>query len=148
VDHFVCSTKGRLFHTKGKELERDKFSGGCIFVDHASGYIHVEMQTHLNTHETLKAKEKFVKEVFLKHNPHFRYRCFVDEDDTELLGGEGSVQFGEPPAGVTEVEAGAVLVFDVPLPRAGAHAFEITIEGGGVTRVPLTAGRAQAIDAH
>ena len=46
----------------------------------------------------------------------------LDEDDTELLGGEGSVQFGEPPAGVTEVEAGAVLVFDVPLPKAGAFA--------------------------
>ena len=32
---------------------------------------------------------------------------FVDEDNTELLGGEGSVKFGEPAAGVTEVEAGA-----------------------------------------
>lgn len=35
------------------------FSGGCLFVDHASGYIHVEFQTHLNTHETLNAKENF-----------------------------------------------------------------------------------------
>ena len=73
---------------------------------------------------------------------------FVDEDDTELLGGEGSVQFSEPAAGVTEVEAGAVLVFDVPLPRPGGYAFEISIEGGGVTRVPLTASRAQTLDAH
>ena len=44
---------------------------------------------------------------------------FVDDKGTELLGGEGTVQFGEPPAGVVDVEAGAVLVFDVPLPRAG-----------------------------
>jgi hypothetical protein len=73
---------------------------------------------------------------------------FVDEDNTELLGGEGSVQFNEPPAGVTEVEAGAVLVFDVPLPKPGAYAFEITIEGEGVTRVPLTAARAPGIEAH
>ena len=35
------------------------FSGGCLFVDHASGYIHVKFQTHLNTHETIRAKEKF-----------------------------------------------------------------------------------------
>jgi hypothetical protein len=35
------------------------FSGGCLFVDHASGYIHVEFQTNLNTHETLNAKENF-----------------------------------------------------------------------------------------
>jgi hypothetical protein len=73
---------------------------------------------------------------------------FVDADNTELLGGEGSVQFNEPPAGVTEVEAGAVLVFDVPLPKAGAYAFEISIEGEGVTRVPLTAARAPGIEAH
>jgi hypothetical protein len=73
---------------------------------------------------------------------------FVDGDNTELLGGEGSVQFNEPPAGVTEVEAGAVLVFDVPLPKPGAYAFEITIEGEGVTRVPLTAARAPGIEAH
>lgn len=31
-----------------------------------------------------QAKEKFVKDVFLKHNPHFRYRCFVDEDDNDF----------------------------------------------------------------
>ncbi|HQR17592.1 MAG TPA: hypothetical protein PK948_04455 [Gemmatimonadales bacterium] len=73
---------------------------------------------------------------------------FVDEDGTELTGGEGSVHFPEPPAGVTEVEAGAVLVFDLPLPKPGTYAFEITIDGGGVTRVPLTANRVQGIEAH
>ncbi len=31
-----------------------------------------------------QAKEKFVKEVFCKHNPHFSYRCFVDEDDNDF----------------------------------------------------------------
>ena len=35
------------------------YSGGCLFVDHASGHIHVEFQTHLNTHETLAAKNNF-----------------------------------------------------------------------------------------
>jgi hypothetical protein len=69
---------------------------------------------------------------------------FVDEAGTELLGGEGTVQFGEPPAGVVDVEAGAVLVFDVPLPRPGTYAFEISLDGEVSTRVPLTAGYAQA----
>lgn len=64
---------------------------------------------------------------------------FVDEAGTELLGGEGTVQFGEPPAGVTDVEAGAVLVFDIPLPRPGAYAFEILLDGTLSSRVPLTA---------
>ena len=64
---------------------------------------------------------------------------FVDENGAELLGGEGTVQFGEPPAGVTEVEAGAVLVFDSPLPRPGQYAFEIALDGELASRVPLTA---------
>jgi hypothetical protein len=64
---------------------------------------------------------------------------FVDESGTELLGGEGTVQFGEPPAGVVDVEAGAVLVFDIPLPRPGQYAFEITLDGELASRVPLTA---------
>jgi hypothetical protein len=68
---------------------------------------------------------------------------FVDDGGTELLGGEGTVQFGEPPAGVVDVEAGAVLVFDVPLPRPGAYAFEISLDGELSARVPLTAGYAQ-----
>jgi len=68
---------------------------------------------------------------------------FVDESGTELLGGEGTVQFGEPPAGVVDVEAGAVLVFDVPLPRPGPYAFEITLDNEVASRVSLTAGYAQ-----
>ena len=68
---------------------------------------------------------------------------FVDEGGNELLGGEGTVQFGEPPAGVVDVEAGAVLVFDVPLPRPGPYAFEITLDGELAGRVGLTAAFAQ-----
>jgi len=66
---------------------------------------------------------------------------FVDAEGKELLGGEGTVQFGEPVAGVTELEAGAVLVFDVPLPRPGQFAFEISLDGELATRVPLTAAQ-------
>src|SRR5258707_8922306 len=50
----------------------------------------------------------------------------LDEDDAELLGGSGTVNFAEPPAGVTEIEAAAVLVFDVPFSRAGQYGFEST----------------------
>jgi len=68
---------------------------------------------------------------------------FVDDQGTELVGGEGAIQFGEPPAGVTDIEAGAVLVFDVPLPRAGPYAFEILLDGTPAMRVPLTASSLQ-----
>ena len=69
---------------------------------------------------------------------------FVDEPGKELLGGNGTVEFGEPPAGVTELEAGAVLVFDVPLPGPGNYAFEITLDGQQTIRVPLTASMAKS----
>ena len=66
---------------------------------------------------------------------------FVDDAGVELMGGDGTVQFGEPPAGVTEIEAGAVLVFDVPLPRPGAYAFEISMDSSSPIRVPLSASQ-------
>jgi hypothetical protein len=65
---------------------------------------------------------------------------FVDDEGTTLVEGSGSVHFGEPPAGVTDVEAGAVLVFDLPLPRPGAYSFEIALDGNDEYRVPLTVG--------
>ena len=59
VDHFVCSTKGRLFKSRGKTDPKDMYCGGCTFVDHASGYIHIIFQSHLNSHQTLQAKEQY-----------------------------------------------------------------------------------------
>ena len=59
VDHFACSTKGRLLHTFGKEPDSERYSGGAIFVDHATGYVYVHNQVHINTHETLEGKLAF-----------------------------------------------------------------------------------------
>jgi len=62
----------------------------------------------------------------------------LDEGDVEILGGNGSVNFAEPPAGVTEIEAGAILVFDVPFPHPGTYRFEITLDGERAAQVPIT----------
>jgi len=64
---------------------------------------------------------------------------FIDDEGKELIGGEGTVHFGEPPAGVVDIEASAVLVFDIPLHRAGAYSFELRLDDGQEVRVPLTA---------
>ena len=63
VDHFVCSTRGRLEHTFGKEATDQQYVGGAIFVDHATGFVIVVCQVHLNTHETLKSLQH-ATEVF------------------------------------------------------------------------------------
>lgn len=88
---------------------------------------------HPRTHLVLRVRGR--RTEIGEHRIRIR---FVDDRDQELIGGDGTVQFGEPPAGVTEVEAGAVLVFDVPLPRAGSYAFEISL-GEQTLRVPLSA---------
>ena len=62
----------------------------------------------------------------------------LDEDGSESLGGSGNVMFAEPPAGITEIEAGAILVFDVPFPHAGVYNFQITIDGEQKAAVPVT----------
>jgi hypothetical protein len=62
----------------------------------------------------------------------------LDEQGNESLGGSGNVTFAEPPAGVTEIEAGAILVFDVPFPHAGVYRFEITIDNEAKAAVPVT----------
>ena len=59
VDHFVCSTKGRLWTSRGKSKSEDLYHGGALFVDQASKYIHVENQVSLSTHATLISKLNF-----------------------------------------------------------------------------------------
>ena len=68
----------------------------------------------------------------------------LDEQGVEVLGGTGNVNFAEPPAGVTDIEAGAVLVFDVPFAHAGAYRFEIAIDGEQKASVPLTVSQLPA----
>lgn len=62
----------------------------------------------------------------------------VGEDGREIISGKGVVNFSEPPAGVLQVEAGAVLVFDVPFEKAGAYRFEIVVDDTLETAVPIT----------
>ncbi|HEY7029279.1 MAG TPA: hypothetical protein VH438_16810 [Gemmatimonadales bacterium] len=93
---------------------------------------------HPRTHLVLRVRGR--RTEIGQHSLRIR---FVDDAGTELLDGQGTVQFGEPPAGVTDVEAGAVLVFDIPLPHPGGYAFEISMDAGEAYRVPLTVSQLQ-----
>src|SRR2546428_9481629 len=79
---------------------------------------------HPRLHLVLRLKGK--RTEIGEHSVQIR---LVDEQGTEILGGNGSVTFAEPPAGVTEIEAGAILVVDVAVPRRGTYRFEITLDG-------------------
>jgi hypothetical protein len=57
VDHFISSLKGRLFKGYDKQGGEDtRLIGGCIFVDHSSSFIHIEIQSSLSSHDTLRVK--------------------------------------------------------------------------------------------
>lgn len=95
---------------------------------------------HPRLHLVLRLKGK--RTEVGQHDVRIR---LVDSDGAEVLSGSGAVTLAEPPAGVTEIEAGAILVFDVPFARAGRYAFEITVDGNDAqATVPLTVAQSLA----
>ena len=58
-DQIESSVRGRLLHTAGRELPSNQFCGTTVFVDAASGYIHVEHQVTLNASDTINSKDSF-----------------------------------------------------------------------------------------
>ena len=58
VDHFESRLLGRTFDSYGN-ASSDTYKGGCIFVDHGTGYMHVEHQLGFSAVETVRAKQNF-----------------------------------------------------------------------------------------
>jgi hypothetical protein len=62
----------------------------------------------------------------------------LDEEETEVLTGEGTVNFSEPPAGVLEISSGSILIFDLPFKQPGRYHFEIRLDDEVLAEIPLT----------
>lgn len=60
VDHFESRLLGRTYTSFGRTTS-EQYKGGCIFVDHMSGYLHVEHQLGFSASETIRAKQSFEK---------------------------------------------------------------------------------------
>ena len=52
----ILQDPDKLYHTKVKLDTYDMFSGGCVFIDHASGYVSIKHQVAINATETVKEK--------------------------------------------------------------------------------------------
>ena len=90
--HYISRAPGRLYHTKGKSNQSDMFSGGCVFIDHASGYVSIKHQVAINSTETVKAKLTFEREaqsqgVVIKGYHTYNGICNASEFMEELLKG-------------------------------------------------------------
>ena len=86
VDHFESRLLGRTFDSYGKASSATN-KGGCIFVDHCSGFLHVEHQLGFSAVETVRAKQAFeqlamhhdvVIESYLTDSGAFKAKVFVN----------------------------------------------------------------------
>ena len=59
TDQYNTRVPGRLGHTFGKEKKEMQYSGGTIYVDHASKLIHINNQVSLRVGETIIGKQAF-----------------------------------------------------------------------------------------
>ena len=59
TDQLESRVRGRLLHTAGREQESNKFCGSSVFVDAASGYVHIEHQVSLGATDSINAKSSF-----------------------------------------------------------------------------------------
>ena len=56
----MSKDQGRADHyTKVKSDQSEMFSGGCVFIDHASVYVSIKHQVAINATETFNAKLTF-----------------------------------------------------------------------------------------
>ena len=63
MDHFIVTTPGRLFSSRGRESGNRMYKGGVIFYDHASKYVHIEPVVNFTAGEALRAKRTFETEM-------------------------------------------------------------------------------------
>lgn len=75
VDQYLCHVRGRLPHTKGREPIASRYTGGTLFVDHASTYMFIHHQVSLGMPETITGKHLFEHEAKLNSTKIKAYRA-------------------------------------------------------------------------
>ena len=56
MDHFKVTNLGRLYTLRGKTHPNMMYSGSCIFVDHATAFVHIKHMINFIAMETIQAK--------------------------------------------------------------------------------------------
>ena len=78
ADHYISQAPGRLYHTKGESDPSDMFSGGCVFIEHASGYVSIKHQVDINATELSRQKSLLRRRL--------RVREWLSRDTTLIMG--------------------------------------------------------------
>ena len=118
MDHFTVTQKGRLYSSKGKTHTDSMYSGGCIFVDHATGDIHIEHLVNFTATETIAAKQRYEKRMFdmgvtvqayQSDNGIFASKAFVQEIENGLQNIKFSGVGAHHQNGIAERGIGTIL---------------------------------------
>ena len=118
MDHFTVTQKGRLYSSRGATHTDSMYSGGCIFVDHATGDIHVEHLVNFTATETIAAKQRYEKRMFdmgvtvqayQSDNGIFASKAFVNEIEQGLQNIKFSGVGAHHQNGIAERAIGTIL---------------------------------------
>ena len=92
TDQYECRIKGRLPYTKGKEDPLKIYTGGTLFVDHATRYVKIYNQVSLGTTDTVRSKELYelhIWELGIKvkkyHGDNDVFKAKAYREDLECL---------------------------------------------------------------
>ena len=61
--HYILRSPCKIYHKKGQSDLSQMFSGGCVFIDHVSGYVIINHQVDINYTETAKGKTTLEREA-------------------------------------------------------------------------------------
>ena len=75
VDQYVSTVLGRRSHTKGREPPNERFTGGTLFVDHATSYVFARHQVSLRAGDTVASKHAFERDAHTMGVPIKGYRA-------------------------------------------------------------------------
>ena len=85
MNHFESRIKGRTYISYGRPTS-EHYCGACVFVDHMSGYIHIEHQLCFSSSEKIRGKQSYEKlcldhgiivDTYLSDNGLFKANTFI-----------------------------------------------------------------------
>ena len=118
MDHFTVTKRGHLYTSMGKTASDLMYTGSCIFVDHATGDVHVEHLLNFTTTETLQAKARYEKcmtdmgitvQAYQADNGIFAARAFVNNIESSLLDIKFSGVGAHHQSGIAELAIQSIL---------------------------------------
>ena len=126
VDQFVVRQGGRLFTTSGREKEEDRFKGGTVFVDMATGKIFVKFQVSLGVEETLVGKACFEREAGVQNQQSRPFSVSERREDTVNVseGASNAPESSEGASNAPELSEGVQEVPPLPVQVEGPMALE------------------------